>query len=62
MSERNESGPIRPCHIRESYRRLKLGSQNSNTRGGDSKIKETSNIKEKKNEKKRMKFIREARQ
>ncbi|CAL1402608.1 unnamed protein product [Linum trigynum] len=24
MTERNESGPIRPCHIRESYRRLKL--------------------------------------
>ncbi|CAN8231278.1 unnamed protein product [Cochlearia groenlandica] len=24
MGERNESGPIRPCHIRESYRRLKL--------------------------------------
>ncbi|KAG7592341.1 TAFII28-like protein [Arabidopsis thaliana x Arabidopsis arenosa] len=24
MRERNESGPIRPCHIRESYRRLKL--------------------------------------
>lgn len=24
MSERNESGPIRPCHIRESFRRLKL--------------------------------------
>ncbi|XP_062016056.1 transcription initiation factor TFIID subunit 11 [Rosa rugosa] len=24
MSERRESGPIRPCHIRESYRRLKL--------------------------------------
>ncbi|KAJ4767901.1 Transcription initiation factor TFIID subunit 11 [Rhynchospora pubera] len=24
MSERNDSGPIRPCHIRESYRRLKL--------------------------------------
>ncbi|KAL1199227.1 Transcription initiation factor TFIID subunit 11b [Cardamine amara subsp. amara] len=22
--ERKESGPIRPCHIRESYRRLKL--------------------------------------
>ncbi|KAL8143159.1 hypothetical protein V2J09_016191 [Rumex salicifolius] len=24
MAERNESGPIRPCHIREAYRRLKL--------------------------------------
>ncbi|KAK2981678.1 hypothetical protein RJ640_010448, partial [Escallonia rubra] len=24
MIERKESGPIRPCHIRESYRRLKL--------------------------------------
>ncbi|CAF2148752.1 unnamed protein product, partial [Brassica napus] len=24
MGERNDSGPIRPCHIRESYRRLKL--------------------------------------
>ncbi|KAF8007240.1 hypothetical protein BT93_K1286 [Corymbia citriodora subsp. variegata] len=24
MSERKESGPIRPCHIREAYRRLKL--------------------------------------
>nr|GMD68216.1 transcription initiation factor TFIID subunit 11 [Ipomoea batatas] len=24
MSERNDSGPIRPCHIREAYRRLKL--------------------------------------
>ncbi|XP_021752117.1 transcription initiation factor TFIID subunit 11-like isoform X2 [Chenopodium quinoa] len=24
MSERKDSGPIRPCHIRESYRRLKL--------------------------------------
>ncbi|KAI4319512.1 hypothetical protein MLD38_033100 [Melastoma candidum] len=24
MAERKESGPIRPCHIRESYRRLKL--------------------------------------
>ncbi|KAL5715425.1 hypothetical protein ACHQM5_017246 [Ranunculus cassubicifolius] len=24
MNERNDSGPIRPCHIRESYRRLKL--------------------------------------
>ncbi|KAL1205297.1 Transcription initiation factor TFIID subunit 11 [Cardamine amara subsp. amara] len=24
MAERRESGPIRPCHIRESYRRLKL--------------------------------------
>ncbi|KAH9747030.1 actin-related protein 2/3 complex subunit 2A [Citrus sinensis] len=24
MTERNESGPIRPCHIREAYRRLKL--------------------------------------
>lgn len=24
MMERNESGPIRPCHIREAYRRLKL--------------------------------------
>lgn len=24
MSERNESGPIRPCHMREAYRRLKL--------------------------------------
>ncbi|KAF8049848.1 hypothetical protein N665_2110s0007 [Sinapis alba] len=24
MGERKESGPIRPCHIRESYRRLKL--------------------------------------
>ncbi|XP_078428281.1 TBP-associated factor 11 [Wolffia australiana] len=23
MVERNESGPIRPCHIREAYRRLK---------------------------------------
>ncbi|KAJ6811194.1 transcription initiation factor TFIID subunit 11 [Iris pallida] len=24
MMEREESGPVRPCHIRESYRRLKL--------------------------------------
>ncbi|KAI4341789.1 hypothetical protein MLD38_026472 [Melastoma candidum] len=24
MAERKESGPIRPCHVRESYRRLKL--------------------------------------
>ncbi|KAL5775872.1 hypothetical protein ACOSP7_013429 [Xanthoceras sorbifolium] len=24
MTERRESGPIRPCHIREAYRRLKL--------------------------------------
>ncbi|ERN20538.1 hypothetical protein AMTRI_Chr01g112160 [Amborella trichopoda] len=24
MTERNESGAIRPCHIREAYRRLKL--------------------------------------
>ncbi|CAH2047550.1 unnamed protein product [Thlaspi arvense] len=24
MSKSNETGPIRPCHIRESYRRLKL--------------------------------------
>ncbi|VVB17386.1 unnamed protein product [Arabis nemorensis] len=24
MRERKESRPIRPCHIRESYRRLKL--------------------------------------
>ncbi|XP_050108851.1 transcription initiation factor TFIID subunit 11 [Malus sylvestris] len=24
MSERKESGPIRPCHLREAYRRLKL--------------------------------------
>ncbi|CAN6444618.1 unnamed protein product [Victoria cruziana] len=24
MNERKESGPIRPCHIREAYRRLKL--------------------------------------
>lgn len=24
MTERQESGPIRPCHIREAYRRLKL--------------------------------------
>ncbi|CAH9136615.1 unnamed protein product [Cuscuta epithymum] len=24
MSERNDAGPIRPCHIREAYRRLKL--------------------------------------
>ncbi|XP_076906627.1 transcription initiation factor TFIID subunit 11-like [Bidens hawaiensis] len=24
MKERKESGPIRPCHIREAYRRLKL--------------------------------------
>lgn len=24
MMERKESGPIRPCHIREAYRRLKL--------------------------------------
>ncbi|KAI5650385.1 hypothetical protein M9H77_36390 [Catharanthus roseus] len=24
MSERKERGPIRPCHIREAYRRLKL--------------------------------------
>ncbi|WCJ42683.1 Transcription initiation factor TFIID subunit 11 [Euphorbia peplus] len=24
MTERKESGPIRPCHVREAYRRLKL--------------------------------------
>ncbi|KAL2920486.1 Transcription initiation factor TFIID subunit 11 [Bienertia sinuspersici] len=24
MAERKDSGPIRPCHIRESYRRMKL--------------------------------------
>ncbi|KAL3640493.1 transcription initiation factor TFIID subunit 11 [Castilleja foliolosa] len=24
MAERRDTGPIRPCHIRESYRRLKL--------------------------------------
>ncbi|KAK6915331.1 TAFII28-like protein domain [Dillenia turbinata] len=24
MTERNDAGPIRPCHIREAYRRLKL--------------------------------------
>lgn len=24
MTERKESGPVRPCHIREAYRRLKL--------------------------------------
>uniref|UniRef100_A0A803Q4H1 TAFII28-like protein domain-containing protein n=1 Tax=Cannabis sativa TaxID=3483 RepID=A0A803Q4H1_CANSA len=24
MSERKESGPVRPCHIREAYRRLKM--------------------------------------
>lgn len=24
MAERMESGPLRPCHIREAYRRLKL--------------------------------------
>ncbi|CAN1225855.1 Transcription initiation factor TFIID subunit 11 [Linum grandiflorum] len=24
MAERRESGPIRPCHLREAYRRLKL--------------------------------------
>ncbi|XP_078441615.1 transcription initiation factor TFIID subunit 11-like [Wolffia australiana] len=24
MTERRESGPLRPCHIREAYRRLKL--------------------------------------
>ncbi|XP_052188204.1 transcription initiation factor TFIID subunit 11 [Diospyros lotus] len=24
MAERKESGPIRPCHVREAYRRLKL--------------------------------------
>lgn len=24
MTERNDSGPIRPCHLREVYRRLKL--------------------------------------
>ncbi|CAH2078452.1 unnamed protein product [Thlaspi arvense] len=29
MGERKESGPIRPCHIRESYRRLKLEASRS---------------------------------
>ncbi|KAF5190993.1 Transcription initiation factor tfiid subunit [Thalictrum thalictroides] len=24
MNERRETGPIRPCHIREAHRRLKL--------------------------------------
>ena len=24
MTERKETGPTRPCHIREAYRRLKL--------------------------------------
>jgi hypothetical protein len=24
MTERKDSGPVRPCHIREAYRRLKL--------------------------------------
>ncbi|OIW06751.1 hypothetical protein TanjilG_11476 [Lupinus angustifolius] len=24
MKERKESGPIRPCHLREAYRHLKL--------------------------------------
>uniref|UniRef100_A0A0C9QX32 TSA: Wollemia nobilis Ref_Wollemi_Transcript_2062_976 transcribed RNA sequence n=1 Tax=Wollemia nobilis TaxID=56998 RepID=A0A0C9QX32_9CONI len=24
MAERKESGPVRPCHLREAYRRLKL--------------------------------------
>lgn len=24
MAERKDTGPIRPCHIREAYRRLKL--------------------------------------
>ncbi|KAK1302752.1 hypothetical protein QJS10_CPB12g00855 [Acorus calamus] len=24
MTERRESGPLRPCHIREAFRRLKL--------------------------------------
>ncbi|XP_022152728.1 transcription initiation factor TFIID subunit 11 [Momordica charantia] len=24
MTERNDTGPIRPCHLREAYRRLKL--------------------------------------
>lgn len=24
IKERKESGPIRPCHLREAYRRLKL--------------------------------------
>eukprot|EP00494_Astrolonche_serrata_P017595 UN17781 len=28
MSERKDSGPFRPCHIREAYRRLKLEGKN----------------------------------
>eukprot|EP00850_Spirogloea_muscicola_P008287 SM000044S15934 [mRNA] locus=s44:157888:158803:+ [translate_table: standard] len=27
MSERGESGPIRPCHIREAYRRLRCSGK-----------------------------------
>ncbi|CAM6112763.1 unnamed protein product [Calypogeia fissa] len=34
MTERNDVGPIRPCHIREAYRRLKLEAEPSRPEEG----------------------------